>query len=151
MILSIEDTYICEWFRVLACVLSRIHVHLYLCTWLGINTYIWVYFSCFSFSSASVYFHLFHPHNHHLSPNSPRLMFLFVKCATVNKVYLILSYLRSLIPLDLNIMLGPDIINMRAIVDNYEHYMNCCHYTASMISMENLCNDTRIAECNIND
>ena len=34
----------------------------------------------------------FHPHNH-LSPNSPRLMFLFVDCATVNKVYLILSYL----------------------------------------------------------
>ena len=35
----------------------------------------------------------FHPHHHHLSPNSPRLMFLFVDCATVNKVYLILSYL----------------------------------------------------------
>ena len=52
-----------------------------------------MYFSCLSFSSASVYFHLFHSHNHHLSPNSPRLMFLFVKCATVNKVYLILSYL----------------------------------------------------------
>ena len=32
----------------------------------------------------------FHPHNHHLSPNSPRLMFLFVDCATVNKVYLII-------------------------------------------------------------
>ena len=56
-------------------------------------TYIWVYFSCFSFSSASVYFHLFHPHNHHLSPNSPRLMFLFVKCATVNKVLSYLIYL----------------------------------------------------------
>ena len=52
---------------------------------------------CFSFSSASVYFHLFHPHNHHLSPNSPRLMFLFVKCATVNKVYLISSILTYLI------------------------------------------------------
>ena len=35
----------------------------------------------------------FHPHNHHLSPNSPRLMLLFVDCATVNKVCLILSYL----------------------------------------------------------
>ena len=36
-------------------------------------------------------------HNHTwqptLSPNSPRLMFLFVDCATANKVYLILSYL----------------------------------------------------------
>ena len=29
---------------------------------------------------------------HHLSPNSPRLVILFVDCATVNKVYLILSY-----------------------------------------------------------
>ena len=29
-----------------------------------------------------------HPHNYLLSPNSPRLMFLFVDCATVNKVYL---------------------------------------------------------------
>ena len=45
---------------------------------------------------------------------------------------------RSLIPLDLNIMLGPDVLNMRAMVDHYEHYMNCCHYTASIISMENL-------------
>ena len=58
-----------------------------------------MYFSWFSFSSASVYFHLFHPHNHHLSPNSPRLMLLFVKCATVNKVYLILSYLIKWKPL----------------------------------------------------
>ena len=33
----------------------------------------------------------FHPHNHHLSPNIPRLMVLFVNDATVNKVYLILS------------------------------------------------------------
>ena len=32
----------------------------------------------------------FHPHNH-LSPNIPRLMFLFVDCATVNMSYLILS------------------------------------------------------------
>ena len=32
-----------------------------------------------------------HHYNHHLSPNSPRLMFLFVDCATVNKIYLILS------------------------------------------------------------
>ena len=31
---------------------------------------------------------------HHLSPKSPRLMFLFVKCSTVNQVYPILSFLR---------------------------------------------------------
>ena len=45
----------------------------------------------FSFSFVSVYFHL---HNH-LSPNSPRLMFLFIYCATVNKVYLVKSCLIS--------------------------------------------------------
>ena len=62
--------------------------------WKYITRHIYIFecnFLCFSFSSASVYYHLFHPHNNHLSPNSPRLMFLFVKCATVNKVYLILS------------------------------------------------------------
>ena len=37
----------------------------------------------------------FHPHNRHLSHNSPRLIFLFVDCATVNKFYPILSYLGS--------------------------------------------------------
>ena len=35
----------------------------------------------------------FHHYNHHLSPNSHRLMFLFVDCGTVNKIYLILTYL----------------------------------------------------------
>ena len=38
----------------------------------------------------------FRPHDHHLSPDSPRLMFLFVDCATVNKVYLILTYFTEL-------------------------------------------------------
>ena len=47
----------------------------------------------------------FHPYNHHLSPNSPRLMFLFVDCATVNRVYLIyliLSYLKGVVMLFLS-------------------------------------------------
>ena len=34
----------------------------------------------------------FHPHNHYLSPNSHRLMFLFVDCVTVNKVNVTLRY-----------------------------------------------------------
>ena len=40
-----------------------------------------------------IVFKRIHPHNRHLSPHSPRLRFLFVNCATVNKVYLILAYL----------------------------------------------------------
>ena len=35
----------------------------------------------------------FHPHNHHVSINSPRFMFLFADCATLNKVFLILPRL----------------------------------------------------------
>ena len=57
---------------------------------------------CVSFSS-------FYPQNHHLSPNSPRLVFLFVNCATGNKIY---SYL----------LLSYGITLISALIGNYIHY-----------------------------
>ena len=80
----------------ISCTCMRVESYSCTSVFVHITRHKYIYLSVFfmfSFSSASVYFHLFHPHNNHLSPNSPRLMFLFVKCATVNKVYLILSYL----------------------------------------------------------
>ena len=80
----------------ISCTCMRVESYSCTSVFVHITRHKYIYLSVFfmfSFSSASVYFHLFHPHNHHLSPNSPRLMFLYVKCATVNKVYLILSYL----------------------------------------------------------
>ena len=67
----------------LSCVYARIGVYacMYMCTLM------FLILICICILSS------FHPHHHHLSPNSPRLMFLFVDCATVNKVYLILSWI----------------------------------------------------------
>ena len=43
----------------------------------------------------------------------------------------IITY-RSPIPLDLNIMLGPNKFNLRATVDPHVHSRNCGHYAASV-------------------
>ena len=67
------------------------YIRLCLCTNRCICMYVYVYMMFLILISVCI-LSSFHPHHHHLSPNSPRLMFLFVDCATVNKVYLILSY-----------------------------------------------------------
>ena len=76
-----------------------------------------------------------HPHNHHLSLNSPRLMFLFVKCATVNKVYHILSFLMSshviishLISSHLTSphLISSHLIVSKAILSLYSISQQCC-------------------------
>ena len=71
------------------------HACIYVCVYARIGVYACMY-TCtlmFLILISVCILSSFQPHNHHLSPNSPRLMFLFVDCATVNKVYLILSYL----------------------------------------------------------
>ena len=71
------------------------YIRLRLCTNRCICMYVYVYMMFHILISVCI-LSSFHPHHHHLSPNSPRLMFLFVDCATVNKVYLILSYLTNI-------------------------------------------------------
>ena len=81
-------TAICEWFAYCIC------VYLYacmVCVYALIGLYACMYMCmlmcliliCVCLSCCC-------PHNLHLSPNSHWLMFLFVDCATVSKVYLIL-------------------------------------------------------------
>ena len=80
------------------------YFHMYLLVCMHVYTYIRVYaqigvYACMYMCTLMFLILIcvcilssFHPHNHHLSPNCPKLMFLFVDCATVNNVYLILSY-----------------------------------------------------------
>ena len=81
MICIFEYVFTCMHACVCFCVYALIGVYacMYMCTLL------FLILICVCILSS------FHPHNHHLSPYSPRLMFLFVDCATVNKVYLALS------------------------------------------------------------
>ena len=86
--------YICVWFAHLhMCLLVCMHVCVLLCLYTSryICMHVYVYIDVFP-SHLHLYISSFHPHNHYLSPNSPRLMFLFVDCATVDKVYLILFW-----------------------------------------------------------
>ena len=60
---------------------------------------------------------------------------------------------RSLILLDMNIMLGPYKFNLRTTVDHHGHSMNYGQYIASINWCGETvhCNDIRITDCNIND
>ena len=73
------------------------HACVYICVYARIGVYACMYMCTLMFLILIYVCILssFHPHDHHMSPNSPRLMFLFVDCATANIVYLILSYLIS--------------------------------------------------------
>ena len=71
------------------CCVVYMHVWTFVFMHITRRVYLSVYLLCFSFSSASVYLSSLH---RHLSPNSLRLMFLFVDRAAIDKVYLILSY-----------------------------------------------------------
>ena len=54
---------------------------------------------------------------------------------TVNRCYYIINIVtknRSLLPLDVNIMLGPYKFNLQATVDHYTNSMYCGHYTSSV-------------------
>ena len=87
-ILYANDLHISIYIYLYACMYMR----LCLCTNRCICMYVYVYLMFLILICVCI-LSSFHPHNHHLSHNSPRLMFLFADCATVNKVYLILSYL----------------------------------------------------------
>ena len=80
---------------IFAYVFTCMHACIYACVYARIGVYACVYMctSMFLILICVCILSSFHPHNHHLSPNSPRLMFLFVHCATVNKVHLNLSYI----------------------------------------------------------
>ena len=60
---------------------------------------------------------------------------------------------KSLIPLDLNIILGPFKFTLQATVDHHGQSMNSGHYTASIncCGKTFYCNDNKITECNIRD
>ena len=81
---------------IFAYVFTCMHACIYACVYARIGGYACMYMCTLMFLILICVCILsyFRTHNHHLSPNdSPRLMYLFVDCATVNKVYLILSYL----------------------------------------------------------
>ena len=89
----------CSYMRMIcifACVFTCMHACVYSCVYTLIGVYAWMYMcpSMFLILICVCILSSFHPHNH-LSPNSPRLMLLFVDFATVNKVYLISSYLKN--------------------------------------------------------
>ena len=58
---------------------------------------------------------------------------------------------KSIIPLDLNITLGPYKFSLLATVDQHGNSLNSGHYTASVncCGQTFYCNDNRITECDI--
>ena len=70
--------------------LRGIYIYIYICICMYRCICMCVYIDVFIFILHR-YISIFHPRSHHLLSNSPRLMFLFINHATVNKVYLMLS------------------------------------------------------------
>ena len=60
---------------------------------------------------------------------------------------------KSLMPLDLNIMLGHFKFTLQATVDHHGQSMNCGHYTASIncCGKTFYCNNNKITECTVRD
>ena len=81
----------------------------------------------------------------------PPAKFLLTIVNIFNYIDNIVTKNRSVIPLDLNIMLGPYKFELQATVDHHGKYLNCGHYTASINCKTFYCNDANITERNIND
>ena len=58
---------------------------------------------------------------------------------------------KSIIPLDLNINLGPYKFSLQVTIDHHGNSLHCGHYTASVncCGKTFYCNDNRITECDI--
>ena len=79
--------------------------------------------------------------------------FLITIVNRFNYINNIVTKNRSVIPLDLNIMLGPYKFELQATVDHHGKYLSSGHYTASTncCGKTFYCNDTKVTECDISD